>query len=67
MKHPFRSHILPYFTVAAGVLGLILRIWLFSATDSKGLLPAGHPADYALYLLTALTLGAPRSCRYRCP
>lgn len=57
MKHPFRSHILPYFTIGAGMLGLALRIWLFSGIDEKGLLPAGHPADGALYILTALTLG----------
>ena len=56
MKHPFRSHILPYFTFGAGILGLILRIWLFSATDEKGLLPAGHFADHALFILTALVL-----------
>lgn len=57
MKHPFRSHILPFFTMGAGGLGLALRIWLFSAIDDKGLLPVGHPADYTLYILTALTLG----------
>lgn len=57
MKHPFRSNILPLFTMGAGGLGLALRIWLFSNTDEKGLLPAGHVADYALYILTALTLG----------
>lgn len=57
MKHPFRSHILPYFTVGAGVIGLVLRFWLFSAIDAKGLLPAGHPLDSILYILTALTLG----------
>jgi len=57
MKHPFRCNILPYFTMGAGGLGLALRLWLFSATDEKGLLPAGHAADYALYILTALTLG----------
>ncbi|MBR2423224.1 MAG: hypothetical protein IKB09_12890 [Oscillospiraceae bacterium] len=57
MKHPFHSHILPFFTMGAGGLGLALRIWLFSNTDEKGLLPAGHFADYALYILTALTLG----------
>jgi len=56
MKHPFRSHILPYFTIGAGILGLVLRIWLFSATDEKGLLPAGHFADHALFILTALVL-----------
>ena len=57
MKHPFRSTILPFFTVGAGGLGLALRIWLYSGTDEKGLLPAGHPADYALFLLSALTVG----------
>lgn len=57
MKHPFRSNILPLFTMGAGGLGFALRIWLFSAVDEKGLLPKGHPADYALYILTALVLG----------
>ena len=57
MKHPFRSHILPFFTMGAGGLGFALRLWLFSATDEKGLLPAGHFADSALFILTALTLG----------
>ena len=57
MKHPFRSNILPYFTMGAGGLGLALRLWLFSATDEKNLLPAGHPADALLYILTGLTLG----------
>lgn len=57
MKHPFHSSILPLFPLGTGVLGLALRLWLFSATDEKGLLPAGHPAEYALFLLTALTMG----------
>ena len=57
MKHPFRCHILPLFTMGAGGLGLALRIWLFSSIDERGLLPAGHPADAMLYILTALTLG----------
>lgn len=57
MKHPFRKPILPYFTLGAGALGLALRFWLFSGIDGKGLLPAGHPADSSLYILTALTLG----------
>lgn len=57
MKHPFRSHILPFFTMGAGGLGFALRLWLFSATDNKGLLPAGHFADTAIYILTALVLG----------
>ena len=57
MKHPFRSHILPLFSMGAGGLGFALRLWLFSATDENGLLPAGHFADPALYVLTALVLG----------
>lgn len=56
MKSPFRSHILPLFAVLSGLLGLLLRIWLFSATDEKGLLPVGHFADRALFILTAVTI-----------
>ena len=57
MKHPFHSHMLSLFTIGAGCCGLALRIWLFSAADEKGLFPIAHPADYALYILAALTLG----------
>ena len=57
MKHTFHSRILPWFPLGAGAAGLVLRFWLFSAVDQKGLLPANHFADTALYLLTALTLG----------
>lgn len=56
MKHPFRSHILPLFPLAAGMVGLLLRVWLFSTIDEKGLLPVTHFADTALYILTAITL-----------
>lgn len=56
MKHPFRSHILPYFTMGAGGLGLCLRLWLFSAVDEKGLLPQKHPAEMLLFVLTGITL-----------
>lgn len=57
MKHPFRSRILPLFTMGAGGLGLALRLWLYAGIDEKGLLPAGHMADYSLFLLSALTIG----------
>ena len=57
MKHPFRSHILPFFTMVAGGLGLVLRFCLFSNMDENKLLPTGHWADTALYILSALTLG----------
>lgn len=57
MKHPFRSHILPYFTVGASVLAIALRLWLYAGIDEKGLLPTGHPAGYGLVFLSALTVG----------
>ena len=57
MKHPFSSRILPLFTFGAGSLGLALRLWLYAGMDEKGLLPAGHPASYALFFLSALTIG----------
>ncbi len=57
MKHPFRSHILPFFTLGAGGLGFALRLWLFSGLDEKGLLPAKHPANALLFLFSALVLG----------
>lgn len=57
MKHPFHCHILPLFTMGAGGIGLGLRLWLYAGVDEKGLLPVGHPAEKALFLLTAITLG----------
>lgn len=56
MKHSVPRTLLPCFPFFAGALGFALRLWLFSATDEKGLLPASHFADSALYILTALTL-----------
>ena len=56
MKSPFHSHILPLFAVFSGLLGLLLRIWLFSAIDEKGLLPAGHFAGYALFVVSAIAI-----------
>lgn len=57
MKHPFSTKLLPYFTLIAGVTGFQLRAWLFSAMDEKHLLPANHPAEPCLFLLTAIVLG----------
>ena len=57
MKHPFHCHILPLFTMGAGGIGLVLRLWLHAGLDEKGLLPVGHPAAVILFLLTAITLG----------
>lgn len=49
--------LLPYIVPGAGVLGLYMRIWLFSTGfDRKGLLSAAHPANIILYILTAAVL-----------
>lgn len=48
---------LPFFTLAAGLLGFILQLILTrSGVDEKGLLVAGHFAGICLYILTALVL-----------
>ena len=56
MKNPLKPKFLPWFTLGAGGAGLALRIWLFSATDEKGLLPASHPAIMLTFVLTAIIL-----------
>lgn len=49
---------LPFFTLAAGLLGFILQLILQSTgVDEKGLLITGHFAGILLYILTALVLG----------
>lgn len=56
------SH-LPLITLIAGVLGLILRVWLeLSATDAKGLLITTHPAHILIFILTALALAYTLLC-----
>lgn len=48
---------LPFFTLAAGLLGFILQLILNgSGVDEKGLLVTGHFAGIVLYILTALVL-----------
>jgi hypothetical protein len=50
------SH-LPFVTLTAGVLGLILRVWLkLGGTDEKGLLVTTHPAHILIFVLTALAM-----------
>lgn len=57
MKNPFQpKRILPL-ALAGGVLGFLLRLWLFATgTDSKGLLRTDHPANSLVFLLTAAVL-----------
>lgn len=56
MKNVVRPNILPWFSLGCGGLGLVLRHWLYQNMDEKGLLPAAHPAQALLFILTALTL-----------
>ena len=44
------------FVLIAGVLGYLLRLWLYGAMDRSGLLPEFHIASILLYLLTAAVL-----------
>lgn len=58
MKQYLKPANLPLLTVGAGVVGLLLRIWLLaSGIDEKGLLQEGHPAEILLWLLSAAVIG----------
>lgn len=59
VKKLFKTENLPRFTLAAGVLGLLLRVMLYIiGTDEKGLFITGHPAAVLTWLLVAITLVA---------
>ncbi len=48
---------LPYLTLSAGGLGLILMLWLYgTGFDKKGLLVSGHPATILLIPLSAVVI-----------
>lgn len=50
---------LSLFTLLCGAIGLLLRIWLFTAgVDEKGLLVTSHPANALVFILTALVMAA---------
>ena len=52
----FSKSPLPWLPLGAGVLGICLRLWLYSGIDEKGLLVAGHPANALLLILTAAVM-----------
>lgn len=56
MKNLFKPTCLPWFTLGAGGVGLLLRLWLYAGKDEKGLLPEGHPASTLIFILTGLVL-----------
>lgn len=50
---------LPVFTLVCGLVGFLLRLWLFgTGIDEKGLLVASHPANALTFILTGITLAA---------
>lgn len=58
MKHTSFTKYLPLGTLCAGILGALLRTWLYaSGTDEKGLLIPGHPANILTWLLTGAVTG----------
>ena len=58
MKKVFTPKYLPWLPIGAGILGLALRLWLYSLRDASKLLPEDHIAAVLLFLLTGLTLAA---------
>lgn len=57
MKKLFHPSYLPYIALGCGVLGLLLRVWLFATgIDEKGLILAGHPATWLVWLLSIITV-----------
>lgn len=52
-----KTQFLPLFTLIAGIVGLVLRLWLFrTGVDEKGLLVSSHPANTLAFILTALVM-----------
>lgn len=58
MKNLIKPSRLPVFTLIAGILGLLLRSWLFlTGIDEKGLLVSRHPGAVLTWILTVLFVG----------
>ncbi len=58
MKRAIKPKLLTFLVLAAGALGLVLRVVLYTTcVDEKGLLLRGHWGTTALWLLTLVTLG----------
>ena len=55
MKKFFKSANLPALTMAAGGIGLLLRVWLLkSGVDDMGFLVLSHPAHILLWIVVAI-------------
>ncbi len=52
-------------TLGAGLLSLLLRVWLYATgIDGKGLLLTGHPGNWMVYILTGLYLAFLGFCTF---
>lgn len=59
MKKLLKPNQLPFFTLAAGMIGLLVRLWLFSSgMDEKGLMIVTHPGAVLSWVLAALVIAA---------
>lgn len=56
MKNFWKPAYLPWAVLAAGAVGLLLRLWLFGAADVSGLLPIWHISEILLWILTAAVM-----------
>lgn len=57
MKNVFKPTNLPKLTAVLGVIGLVLRRLLYAvAVDERNLLPANHPLELLLWVVTAAAL-----------
>jgi hypothetical protein len=57
MKKLLKSANLPALTMAAGGIGLLLRVWLLkSGVDSRGFLVLSHPAHILLWIVVAIVM-----------
>ena len=59
MKQIVKPAVLPAAVFGAGLLGLLLRFWLYAAaTDDRGLLTPGHVSEILLWILTVCVMAA---------
>lgn len=56
LKKLFHPKYLPHFALVCGALCALVRWWLFTSVDSKGLLDSQHPGHWLTWLITAVAM-----------
>lgn len=65
MKKSYSPDLLPLIVLAAGIVGMLLRLWQYvGGTDGKGLLIPGHPSTILLLILTVASLALILLCTW---